>query len=159
MEAYTNSSFWISLWISLGASLIAAFLVPPFIALWNEYIWPRFVNRYYKGPRINYTWKGTAVYVEHGLPKTDVEKVVVNQMGESVSGEMIAQLPEEFVVYAFKGEIVNSILTASYWKKGSNSSHDRGTIALKMIDDDHLSGFFTYYEDNIIYGGSYSWEK
>jgi hypothetical protein len=144
---------------SLAGSLIAAAFVPFFIDVWSKYARPRLADMFYSGAKINGQWKAEAKYEEEGKSVTGHEMVDVNQLGNLVSGEMRAQLTNECAVYVFKGEIVNSILTASYWKKGTDSSHDRGTIALKVVDDDKLDGSFTYYEDNHIVSGLYSWKK
>lgn len=149
-----------SLWTSLVASLVVTcFLVPFAIAVWNKVLLPWWIDKAYRDRRISGEWKAEAKYNLDGKAITEREIVTVNQVGYSVSGEMAARTSGDNTVYAFKGEIVNSILTASYWKKGKDNSHDRGTIALRVFNDDKLDGSFTFYEDSRILSGQYTWKK
>lgn len=145
--------------ISLLASLLAALCVPFFIEIWNKIMMPYLENRAYRGHRIHGVWKAEANYNEDGKDKIEREMVDVKQSGYNISGEMVSTLNDEYTVYVFKGEIVNSILTASYWKKGNDDSHDRGTMALKVISDNILKGSFTYYQDTNILTGQYCWRQ
>lgn len=146
-------------WLSVLASLMAALFVPFFIDVWNKVVIPLWQNILYRGKKVNGHWKATAVYTQNGKQVTEKEFINVRQNGYSVNGEFTSIDECAVTIYEFKGEIVNSILTASYWKKSEDDSHDRGTIAMRVINDNFLEGSFTFYEGSTIFNGSYRWQK
>ena len=83
------------------------------------------------------------------------ESVTLEQEGQLVTGKIKMRNTSPAKEYNFTGEFKNQILIGSY-ESSNRRKYERGTIAVRRITEDVLSGYCTFvYQDRQVYNSPY----
>ena len=87
----------------------------------------------------------------HEEKSLQIEKVHFEQTGQEITGTI--SMPKK--TYSFKGVFKNQILSGTYESK-SRKKDERGTIVLRYINENLLSGYCTFiYKNRQVYNSPY----
>lgn len=98
---------------------------------------------------IDISGRWNSIFYEENVIQSEV--VELKQEGQLVTGEMVLSNRR----YELKGEFNNQILLGTYVSK-NNRKFERGTIILRRVNENLLSGFCTFvYRDRQVYTSPY----